>query len=56
MMSPFCASLKYIIIGVIFLHGNEYFEYLLGDLGYLDEEMLTKMLSKLTTKCMLGIE
>ncbi len=39
MTSPFCANLNYIRVGVIFLHGDEYFEYLLGDPGYLGEEM-----------------
>jgi len=39
MTLPFCFNLSYIRINVNFLHGDEYFEYLLGDPGYLGEEM-----------------
>jgi hypothetical protein len=39
MMSPFCASLLHKNWRQFFLHDDEYFEYLLGDHGYLNEEM-----------------
>ncbi len=53
MMSPFCVSLSYIRICIkFFLRGDEYVEYLLGDLGYLSEEMF---ITRRIGRCEIGL-
>jgi hypothetical protein len=51
-MSAFCTNLNYIKININFLHGDEYFEYLLRNHGYLGEKMF---IMKKIGRCEIGL-